>query len=78
VAIMRQLDTRTNLVQTHSGSGSGSGSVSVSASASVGVGVVAGLSASGLRAYQWEGVSWLTQLRRCGLGGILAGRHCRR
>ena len=26
-----------------------------------------------LRGYQWEGVSWLTHLRRCGLGGIVAG-----
>jgi hypothetical protein len=25
-----------------------------------------------LRDYQWDGVSWLTQLRRCGLSGILA------
>ena len=25
-----------------------------------------------LRQYQWTGVSWLTYLRRCGLGGILA------
>jgi hypothetical protein len=25
-----------------------------------------------LRPYQWEGVSWLTHLRRCGLGGVLA------
>ena len=25
-----------------------------------------------LRAYQWEGVSWLTALRRCGLSGLLA------
>lgn len=25
-----------------------------------------------LRSYQWEGVSWLTRLRRCGLSGILA------
>jgi hypothetical protein len=30
------------------------------------------LSGSGLRAYQWEGVMWLTQLRRCGVGGVLA------
>jgi SNF2 family DNA or RNA helicase len=25
-----------------------------------------------VRGYQWDGISWLTQLRRCGLGGILA------
>lgn len=30
------------------------------------------LHAAQLRAYQWEGVSWLTQLRRFGLNGILA------
>ena len=30
------------------------------------------LSDAHLRKYQWEGVSWLTQLRRFGLGGILA------
>ena len=33
---------------------------------------IPGLSPNGLRDYQWEGVSWLTQLRRSGLGGILA------
>lgn len=26
-----------------------------------------------VRPYQWDGVSWLLQLYRCGLGGILAG-----
>lgn len=31
-----------------------------------------GLHTAQLRAYQWEGVSWLTQLRRFGLNGILA------
>jgi hypothetical protein len=30
------------------------------------------LSPSPLREYQWEGISWLTQLRRFGLSGILA------
>lgn len=30
------------------------------------------LHAAQLRAYQWEGVSWLSQLRRFGLNGILA------
>lgn len=29
-------------------------------------------SAYTLRQYQWEGISWLTNLRRCGLSGILA------
>jgi len=24
-----------------------------------------------LRNYQWDGVAWLTHLRRCGLGGVL-------
>ena len=28
--------------------------------------------AAALRPYQWEGLSWLTHLRRCGLGGVLA------
>jgi hypothetical protein len=28
-----------------------------------------------VRPYQWDGVSWLLQLYRCGLGGILAGRE---
>ena len=30
-----------------------------------------------VRPYQWDGVSWLLQLYRCGLGGILAGDECR-
>jgi hypothetical protein len=29
-----------------------------------------------VRSYQWDGVSWLLQLYRCGLGGILAGGEC--
>jgi hypothetical protein len=29
-----------------------------------------------VRPYQWDGVSWLLQLYRCGLGGILAGGEC--
>ena len=27
-----------------------------------------------VRPYQWDGVSWLLQLYRCGLGGVLAGK----
>jgi hypothetical protein len=33
---------------------------------------IPGLSLARLREYQWDGVSWLTQLRRFGLNGILA------
>jgi hypothetical protein len=37
-----------------------------------GAGAHKDLSPSPLREYQWEGISWLTQLRRFGLSGILA------
>ena len=34
--------------------------------------LLSGLSPARLREYQWDGVSWLTQLRRFGLNGVLA------
>jgi hypothetical protein len=62
-AIILELLRRTNLVSVDSAEAAASHTDSRDSS----------LCTSPLRGYQWAGVSWITQLRRCGLGGILAG-----
>jgi hypothetical protein len=57
IEIVRQLALSTNLIGGRAESGHPT---------------LGSLAVATLREYQWEGVSWLTQLRRFGLNGILA------